>query len=92
MTESLETWFTNWLSRYYVVTSPPTSSSSCEPLKNASHSSVQIKGAAGVKGWWGLTSSDTILYWQRLENIKTMKTYSVSAWLVVKCNLVHLLK
>lgn len=46
-----------WLSRWklgpltdrvapQVVTSPPTSSSFCEPLKNVSYSAVQIKGAA----------------------------------------------
>lgn len=69
MAESLETWFAVWLGRYYVVTSPPTSSSSpCERLKNASHSSRQIKGAAGVKGWRGPTPEDISLHWPRLEN------------------------
>lgn len=57
----------HWLCRYYVVTSPPTSSSSCEQQQNASHSSAQIKGAAGVKGCQGLTPSDTVLHVRRLE-------------------------
>lgn len=86
MAQSLETWFTLSLTLYYVVTSPPFTTSSSPPLllwaaENASHSSMQIRDAAGVKGRRGPTPSAAGLHRPRSRNDGTnLELRSSETW------------